>query len=964
MPGEQGSRRAARRADRARPRAPMRTRSSELRRATVRRRTRFLLSTFGLISAGKGLETVIEALPAIVERHPEVVYVIAGRTHPDVAHREGERYRLTLEQARARPRPRGPRRVRRPLPRDRRDRRPARRDRRLRHAVPGASRSRRARSPSRSPPAAASSRRRTGTRRTCSPRAPATLVPFDDAAALADAVCRYIERAGAARRRARRGTADRRAARLAVGRRGDRSRPARGRRARAAHAGRPVAGSTRSSSSHAHRPPAHARRRRRHRPARERRHPEPRRAATASTTSPASPSSSLELARRGDEQIWTSILYRVARLPPRAPTGEGGMRNFMGYDRRWLDEPHVGDHVGRSVWALGEILATAWIPAVVGPTRATCSTGSSARSRATSRCAPAAYAVLGLARLDPDRLDPAARAAARAPRRAARRRLRGATRPTTGSWFEDKLTYDNARLPHALIVGGDALGRDDLVELGLESLRWLGDESGLDDGDAAPHRPPRPRSGRAGAGRRRRAAARRGRVRRGRARRVRGHRRCRARRPGARAPSSGSSAATACSGRSTTSRPAAAATGSAARRLNDERRRRVDARVPPRRAAARRRRRPRRRRPDSRAGGGVSDRELFDAPPGQPDPDGGRLAVSGQRRLQPGRRAARRRDRAARARRGPAAASRTSPSRARRTASTAGSIDPEPLLAPDDGVESEQWGFEDPRVVWVAGARALGDHLHRVRPGRPGRLPRDDRGLQDGRAPRDRPAARGQERGAAAAPDRRPLGALPPPEDRVRRRARRDPALPLDRPRSSWSAPEQVLQPRDGAWWDSLPHRHRPAAAPNRARLAAHLPRRQGDGRAATSTASASRCSTSTSRPACCTGCPSWILGADRAVRARPATSRTSSSRAGSSTTRRPTSSGSTTAPRTPSICLATARLGDLLDAVLPRLAASRQTPERSRVLRRRALLGAALLERLLRRFLAHLLRLLRPFIV
>lgn len=57
----------------------------------------FLLSTFGLISPGKGLETAIEALPAIVERHPETVYVIAGRTHPDVAHREGEQYRLLLE---------------------------------------------------------------------------------------------------------------------------------------------------------------------------------------------------------------------------------------------------------------------------------------------------------------------------------------------------------------------------------------------------------------------------------------------------------------------------------------------------------------------------------------------------------------------------------------------------------------------------------------------------------------------------------------------------------------------------------------------------------------------------------------------------------------------------------------------------------------------------------------------------
>ena len=40
----------------------------------------FRLSTFGLISPGKGLEMVIEALPAMIERHPETVYTIAGRT--------------------------------------------------------------------------------------------------------------------------------------------------------------------------------------------------------------------------------------------------------------------------------------------------------------------------------------------------------------------------------------------------------------------------------------------------------------------------------------------------------------------------------------------------------------------------------------------------------------------------------------------------------------------------------------------------------------------------------------------------------------------------------------------------------------------------------------------------------------------------------------------------------------------
>ena len=62
-----------------------------------RTHSRFLLSTFGLLSAGKGLETAIEALPLIVERHPEVLYLIAGRTHPQVARREGEQYRRRLE---------------------------------------------------------------------------------------------------------------------------------------------------------------------------------------------------------------------------------------------------------------------------------------------------------------------------------------------------------------------------------------------------------------------------------------------------------------------------------------------------------------------------------------------------------------------------------------------------------------------------------------------------------------------------------------------------------------------------------------------------------------------------------------------------------------------------------------------------------------------------------------------------
>lgn len=58
---------------------------------------RKVLLTFGLIGPGKGIEHVIEALPSIVKVHPEVVYLILGATHPHLIAREGERYRLSLE---------------------------------------------------------------------------------------------------------------------------------------------------------------------------------------------------------------------------------------------------------------------------------------------------------------------------------------------------------------------------------------------------------------------------------------------------------------------------------------------------------------------------------------------------------------------------------------------------------------------------------------------------------------------------------------------------------------------------------------------------------------------------------------------------------------------------------------------------------------------------------------------------
>src|SRR3954466_4081747 len=56
-----------------------------------------VLLTFGLLSPNKGIEYVIEALPAILKEHPNVVYIVLGATHPNLIARDGESYRLMLE---------------------------------------------------------------------------------------------------------------------------------------------------------------------------------------------------------------------------------------------------------------------------------------------------------------------------------------------------------------------------------------------------------------------------------------------------------------------------------------------------------------------------------------------------------------------------------------------------------------------------------------------------------------------------------------------------------------------------------------------------------------------------------------------------------------------------------------------------------------------------------------------------
>ncbi len=57
-----------------------------------------VILTFGLIGPSKGLETMIDAVPAIVEKHPDAVYLILGATHPHIVRHSGESYRQGLHQ--------------------------------------------------------------------------------------------------------------------------------------------------------------------------------------------------------------------------------------------------------------------------------------------------------------------------------------------------------------------------------------------------------------------------------------------------------------------------------------------------------------------------------------------------------------------------------------------------------------------------------------------------------------------------------------------------------------------------------------------------------------------------------------------------------------------------------------------------------------------------------------------------
>ncbi|WP_232548174.1 hypothetical protein [Propioniciclava soli] len=172
------------------------------------------------------------------------------------------------------------------------------------------------------------------------------------------------------------------------------------------------------------------------------------------------------LCRAADPSL-DDLLAVHLRMVCDAVTADGRCHNRLG-PGGWQDEPGEGDWWGRATWALGTAAADHRLDASA---RRDAARGFALLARRRPRSPRAvALAVLGAVAEG----GPAARAlvADAADWLAAL---------GSGPWPEERLAYDNARLPEALLAAGSALARPDLIALGLEQLRFLVDAETLGD---------------------------------------------------------------------------------------------------------------------------------------------------------------------------------------------------------------------------------------------------------------------------------------------------------------------------------------------------------------------------------------------------------------------------------------------------------------------------------------------------
>ena len=162
----------------------------------------------------------------------------------------------------------------------------------------------------------------------------------------------------------------------------------------------------------------------------------------------------------------------------------GRMRNFMGYDRVWLEQVGSEDSHGRALWALGVLTDESSIPGVRAVAKGLFLKGLPGVEQFTSPRA-IAFALLGLDKvLASSYCVECFRMVEILGKFLSD--LHKKTADSSWPWYENGLAYDNARLPQAMLAAGCMLGDDDMIANAKASLRWLIEVQTDPDGNFLP----------------------------------------------------------------------------------------------------------------------------------------------------------------------------------------------------------------------------------------------------------------------------------------------------------------------------------------------------------------------------------------------------------------------------------------------------------------------------------------------
>ena len=165
----------------------------------------------------------------------------------------------------------------------------------------------------------------------------------------------------------------------------------------------------------------------------------------------------------------TRLSERYLAFLTHAQGADGGFRNRLSYDRRWLDDPSTGDWWGRALWGLGTAAARSTVPWIRREAEEAFRLGVHRRSPW-----PRAMAFAGLGAAELLRADPRDKESAQLLADAATVIGLPGSDPDW-VWPEPELTYSNPALAEVVLLAGDLLGDEPLLTDGLRMLTWLCD---------------------------------------------------------------------------------------------------------------------------------------------------------------------------------------------------------------------------------------------------------------------------------------------------------------------------------------------------------------------------------------------------------------------------------------------------------------------------------------------------------